>query len=1001
MKKTLITSVVIFSIGFVLGNKPINTKQINQEQSITKGKKMFESQQIAFEENKGQIIGDDASNVKFIYKDNGLSIFLLKNGLAYQFNKTHYPDDYKHLDKFIKSKEFENMEVLQKDTRTETYRMDVYLEGANSNARITTEGKSLDYVQYYNHNALEVHSYTKIIYHDVYPYIDWVIYKTNKYIKYDFVVHPGGDPKQIKLQTKWVEDLTLNKDGSLTLKNRMGSITEKPPISFQSENEIQTNFNLEKNTISFNIQDYDPSLTLIIDPNLIWGTYYGGVSAVGESCTVDGAENVYLTGWTSSSSYISSGGHQDLYGGNWDAFLVKFNSAGIRQWATYYGGNNSDYGKSCAVDGYGNVYLAGNTESTNNIALGGHQNIIGGNKDAFLAKFDSQGIRLWGTYYGGTLDDSGISCAVDVFGNVFLAGFTKSTNNISFGGHQNTKVGFSWDAFLVKFDSAGVSQWGTYYGGNQNDKGLSCATDSFGNVFLSGDTESSSNISSGGHQNIFGNSWDAFLVKFNSNGIRQWGTYYGGSMSEVGRFICIDSFDNVYLTGQTNSFDSISSGGHQNSYGGSGDAFLVKFNSLGIRQWATYFGGSESEDATSCAVDSSGNVFLAGYTQSMDSIASGGHQNIIGGNFDAFLVKFNNNGVRQWATYYGGSAEDRGYSCAVDGSGNAYLAGETGSSSNIGSEGHQDTIIGNVNAFLAKFDLCGTSHNLSQTICSDSSYVFAGQTLTNSGLYSDTITTIGGCDSIINLNLTVLLSVTPSITISVNIDTITCHGQQFIFTASITNGGTSPLYHWKLNDVNVGFGLPTFTSTFINNGDVITCELLSNEPCSNDSIIVSNAITISLYPLPSLSISQNMGDLEATAGYLNYVWKFNNIVITGATTNVYSPSINGTYEVEVTDSNTCKNNATYIYNSNNISSPNKLNLVSVFPNPAQNQITLFFSEDAKREIEVYDVIGKLVFQKLISQEQEVLFLNNLTTGIYQIKIIQDGYFTTKQLIINR
>src|SRR5690606_36384411 len=125
--------------------------------------------------------------------------------------------------------------------------------------------------------------------------------------------------------------------------------------------------------------------------------------------------------------------------------------------------------------------------------------------------------------------------------------------------------------------------------------------------------------------------------------------------------------------------------------GGFNDTYLVKVNSNGVRQWATYYGGSDQDYGTSCATDGSGNVYLTGYTASTTNIASGGHQNTHGGDVEAFLVKFNNAGIRQWATYYGGSNSDSFYSCATDGSGNVYLAGITASTTNIASGGHQNT----------------------------------------------------------------------------------------------------------------------------------------------------------------------------------------------------------------------------------------------------------------------------------------------------------------------
>jgi hypothetical protein len=210
------------------------------------------------------------------------------------------------------------------------------------------------------------------------------------------------------------------------------------------------------------------------------------------SCVVDASGNVYLAGSTNgSTNAIAAGGHQNTYGG---AFLVKFNATGIRLWATYYGGSGNDGAHSCAVDGSGNVYLAGSTVMATSIAAGGHQNTFGGNafidSDAFLVKFNSVGVRQWATYYGGSAFDTGFSCVTDGTGNVYLAGFTESTTAIAFGGYQNTYGGYT-DAFLVKFNNIGIRQWGTYYGGSAYSLGYSCAVDSSGNVYLAGYTSSS------------------------------------------------------------------------------------------------------------------------------------------------------------------------------------------------------------------------------------------------------------------------------------------------------------------------------------------------------------------------------------------------------------------------------------------------------------------------------------------------------------------------------
>jgi hypothetical protein len=556
-------------------------KAQSQDVALAQGEKMMQNHQFAFEENKGQVTGDDAAKVNFVYKDKALSVFLLRTGIAYQFNRTHYPEGYQHLDKFAEPEAHEKMQVLAKNIRTETYRMDIELLGANPNPRISTEGKSQDYTQYYNHNALNVHNYSKITYHEVYPNIDWVIYKTDKALKYDFVVRAGGNPAQIQLKTNWVEDLQINQDGGITLKNRMGTITEQSPVSFQADKAISTQFKLENNVLSFAIANYDPNQTLIIDPTLLWATYYGGTGFEdGYSCAVDGSGNVYLAGQTNSATNIASGGHQNTitgFIGSTDAFLVKFNSSGTRQWATYYGGQNSDCGRSCTIDASGNIYLAGYTGSTTNIASGGHQDTDGGDWDAFLVKFNSVGVRQWATYYGGTGADYGYSCAVDANTNVYMAGWTASITNIALIGHQNIHNGGFSDAFLVKFNSAGVRQWATYYGGITLDYGYTCAVDDSDNVYLAGHTQSTTNIAAGGHQDTNGGGRDAFLAKFNSAGTRQWATYNGGTGGDYASSCAVDGSGNVYLAGGTSSTTNIASGGHQNTIGGGIDAFLAKF----------------------------------------------------------------------------------------------------------------------------------------------------------------------------------------------------------------------------------------------------------------------------------------------------------------------------------------------------------------------------------------------------------------------------------------
>jgi hypothetical protein len=777
----------IATLVFALGNNPTNGNP-NDPNLIARANGFMQQTSKGFEENKGQVTGEDANRVKFMLKDGNLSLFLMNDGIAYQFNRVHYPKGYSSPDKLMSIEEQQRMEELAKEIRLETYRMDVQLVGANPNARITTEGKSNDYVQYYNHNALNVHNYSKITYHEVYSHIDWVIYSKDGHTKYDFVVRPGGDPNQIKLKTNWVEDLHVNADGSLSMRNKMGEITENTPISFQEDREIRTQFVVKNGTIGFNLDTYSKNEELIIDPTLIWATYYGGSgNDEGWSCATDGAGNVFLGGYTNSATNISDGGHQMTSGGGIDGFLVKFNSNGIRQWATYYGGTGSDDVRAIATDNLGNVFIAGMTNSATNIAFNGHQNALAGSTDIFIVKFNTNGLREWSTYYGGTLAEQMSSfntITTDSDNNLYATGLTASPTNIYYsGGHQSTHGGQT-DAFLVKFNSSGIVQWGTYYGGSLNDYGRSCTIDPSGNVYLVGWTQSSNNISFSGFQNSYAGGNDGFLVKFNASGVRQWASYYGGTANDDISSCATDNAGNVYILGSTASTTGIASGGHQNSYGGgANDAFLVKFNGSGARLWGTYYGGSQNDLGNAMRINSSNNVFVVGSTGSSSAIASNGFQNTFGGNADAFLIKFNDLGVRLWGTYLGSAPNEDGYSCSIDGSGNVYVAGRTASTSNIAFNGHSNTFNGGTwDAYLAKFDgvcdpVAAPSGSSSQSFCLDATVAnlvasgsniqwytspaggssIPSNTVLNSGATYYGSQTISGCESLTRLAVSVTI----------------------------------------------------------------------------------------------------------------------------------------------------------------------------------------------------------------------------------------------------
>jgi gliding motility-associated-like protein len=726
--------VSFFFNGLLYGQKPPSYKQSYATDLVQSSAQNQIHSSKGFEENEGQVTGHNAGDVTFAYKNGDLSIFVMKTGLAYQFSRIIYPKDFDIAHKGESPEEEQKQSELFKQTKVETYRMDVTLKGANPNATIVAEGKSNDYVYYSNAGTAAAYSYSKIIYKDIYPHIDWVIYTRESGVEYDFMIHPGGNPKDIQMQSSFAEKMGLNKDGSLYMHNRMGDIIQKAPIAFQGKSAVAAHFSIDNENISFDINNYNPAETLIIDPQIEWGTYYGGNSANGDNeqgfyTAIDkGTNDVYLAGWTTSSNNIAAGGFQTSFLSGSAAFLAKFNASGQRLWATYYG-TGFTRGRSCAVDATGNVYMCGRTDQSANsggiiTTPNAHQPFFGGGvSDAYLVKFSSAGVRQWGTFYGNDQEDTGEGCAVDAAGNVYMTGHTfkqivLSINNIGAWGYQNSYGGGSYDAYLVKFTGAGVREWGTYYGGNGNDDGLSVCTDPTGNVYLGGTTTATSNpnnssidMAFNGFQNASGGTLDAFLVKFSTTGTRLWATYYGGAAADYLQSCNTDATGAVYMAGYAKSANLATAGAFQTLLNGTQDAFLVKFDALGSRLWATYYGGSSNYDEGHSVVTdpATNNVYLSGFTASANNVAGGGFQNTLQGAYDMFITKFNSNGQRIWGSYYGGAANDQNYGSVVDGNSNIYLAGFTKSTTGIATNGFQNTYGGGpTDAYLVKVSPCST-----------------------------------------------------------------------------------------------------------------------------------------------------------------------------------------------------------------------------------------------------------------------------------------------------
>ena len=749
MNKKLLLITFIFSAGILFAGN-INKPVLSQH---------------GFIENKGQIIDQNNNlnpSVLYLYNGNGLHVQLKQSGFSYEVWKVaKWASGSQPLAVSKNPLPTANSKQLEANIADSTFihRIDISFVGANQNAKIISSEPASDYINYYTTGTSEagvinVHHYKKVLYQNIYSNIDVEFVLNENKFKYNFIIHSGGNPNDIQLKFDGANSTSLTSDGHITIETAYGNIDESIPSTYQfdennNQQSISANFKLQtSNTFGISIVNYDAARTLIIDP-APWASYYGGSgNDEGHAIVTDANGNVYITGITTSNSAVATSGAYQilLYGTN--AFISKFSISGALLWGTYYGGTGSggsgEKGNAIAVDIANSVYVAGYTSSTNFNVIStsnGFQTNFGGSlSDAFVVKFDSLGMRKWGTYYGGDSVDAATGIALDSRANVYITGYTHSVTSIATSGSFKTSYGGGFtgsfnsggDAFIVKFDSSGTRKWGTYYGGANDEQGNNITTDANGYVYLTGNTTSYSGIaSSGTFQTSYSgggtNLGDAFIVKFDSSGTRMWASYFGGTNNDAGFGIASDINSNIYITGITASTSGIAtSGSFLTTLPSSGGGFIAKFNISGVLQWATYYGGIGEAIVT----DKIGNSYTTGYTNSTSGIAtSGAYQTILLGGQDAFISKFNSSGTRIWATYFGGNGTEIESGIALDTNNNIFITGNTTSTSNIATTGvwqtsfgggYDDVLIAGFTSSGALVNVANDSITGTQNICNGS-----------------------------------------------------------------------------------------------------------------------------------------------------------------------------------------------------------------------------------------------------------------------------------------
>jgi hypothetical protein len=486
---------------------------------------------------------------------------------------------------------------------------------------------------------VNVPTYEAVIYRDLYPGIDLVYRGTEGHLKSEFRLAPGADPAAIQMAYEGITDARVRENGALILETSSGELIEEAPLIYQGVDGVQQivagGYTLIPHSpsagyiVGFQLAAHDPTLPLVIDP--------------------------------------------------------------VLDFSTYLGGSGSEQGRGVAVDGDGNVYVTGYTQSGDFPTRNALDTSLGGTQDVFVTQIISTSeVYTYGfsTYLGGSGYDYGYAVAVDDVGNVYLAGSTWS-GDFPTQNALDTSLGGSSDLFVTQIVSAsGVYTFGysTYLGGSGSESGYDIALDGAGNVYMTGETWSSDFPTHNELDTSLGGTIDAFVTQIiSAGGVYTYGfsSYLGGSGNDRGLGIAVDRAGNVSVVGETSSSDFSTYNAFDTSLGGSWDAFvtqIVSTSGVYTYGYSSYLGGGSSDYGNDIAVDSSGNAYVTGDTSSGDFPTHNALDTSYGGVSDAFvtqIVSASGVYIYGYSSYLGGGNGDYGYGIFVDSAKNIYVTGYT------------------------------------------------------------------------------------------------------------------------------------------------------------------------------------------------------------------------------------------------------------------------------------------------------------------------------------
>ena len=470
----------------------------------------------------------------------------------------------------------------------------------------------------------DIPTYKKIRYRGIYPGVDVVYYGNQRQLEYDFVVAAGRNPGVIKFKLAGADRIAVDETGDLRLTVNDSEVRLHKPFIYQltetgERSEVKGEYVVKGKEIGFKVRGFNSQKPLVIDPILSYATLLGASGEdSGTGIAVDTQGNAYVTGATTSAMFpiIAPGGSQQPPPGT--AFVTKINATGTTLLYSTYLGFSGTVATAIAVDSAGNAHVTGSTPD-----------------DVFVQKLNPSGSdSMFFMRFGGSGEDRANGIALDGSGNIYVAGQTKSTNFPTVNAIKSTFAPSETcmqDGFVTKLNPAtsGAFVFSTYLGGNECDRANALATDAAGNVYVTGQTESNDFPVANAFQSSTGSPFarDAFATKLSSSGPLIYSTYLGGNGEDTGHGIAVDAANNAYITGNTTSPNYPTANAIQTTIGGpalggpgfGGDAFVTKLNSAGSSLvYSTYLGGSSVDSGRGIAVDTTGNAYVTGSTFSMD-----------------------------------------------------------------------------------------------------------------------------------------------------------------------------------------------------------------------------------------------------------------------------------------------------------------------------------------------------------------------------------------------